>query len=149
MAGEPAAASGETLGANLQKALVSMVRLSSAFALYGVVQLQTAFSFQQGKGFPRAWDDWEAVLDAMTVSLEEHLNSSDREAVKSATKLAGQVVRQSVESLGLMDPRRVLRAANELVQKSTEVMSSWSGGAKPNTEDKPELAVEVLGSSGQ
>jgi len=147
MAGESVATSGETIANNLQKAFVSVVRFSSAFALFGVEQLQTSLSFEEGKGLPKALDDLAAVLDLMTESLEGHLGQSNQDAMKSATRVASRVLQQSMDSLRLLDPRRVLRAANQLVQKSTEALSDQSRAEKAEKakpEDKPELAVEVL-----
>jgi len=144
MARESVAASGETIGDNLQKAFVSMVRFSSAFALFGVEQLQTSLSLEEGKGLPKALDNLASVLDSMTESLEGHLGESNQDAVKSATRVASRVVQQSMEGLRLMDPRRVFRAANQLVQKSSEAVSEESQGEKAKLEAKPELAVEVL-----
>lgn len=129
----------------MEKAIVSMVRLSSAFALYGIDQLQTAISPQGGTGV--ATNDFRVVLDSMTESLQERMGQSNRDAVKSTARIVERVVEQSLEGLSLMDPRRVLRVANNLVQKSSEVMFNWSGNEEP-IEDKPELAVEVLTSPG-
>ena len=105
MARESASASGENIGDGMQKVIVSMVRFSCAFALYGVEQVETAVSPRKGEGFPRAIEDLEATLESMTDSLAQRMDRSNRETVKSATKIAEQVVEQSCEGLSLIDPR--------------------------------------------
>ncbi|MBI3895853.1 MAG: hypothetical protein HY313_07955 [Acidobacteria bacterium] len=150
MASKPLAALGENLGNSLQKAVVSMVRFSSALALYGMENMQTAISFQKGGGLPKAAENLEAVLDSMAQCLADQMEQNNQEALKSATKIAEQVVQQSVETMTLLDPRRMVKVANNLVQKSTEAISPRPGkqeAVEDHDNDKPRLAVEILTTS--
>lgn len=147
MASQLAASSRETmkLGDGVQKVMVSMIRLSGAIAWFGVDKLQTSVSMQEGEGFPRAVQDLAFVLDSVTDTLMDSLDTGKKDAMKSVSRVAEQVVGQSVAGLSLADPRRVIQATNALVQKSAEVISNWPGEAKqPESDGKPRLAVEVL-----
>jgi hypothetical protein len=147
MAGQFAAASRETVtvGDSVQKVMVSMIRLSGAVAWYSMEKLQTSVSMEEGEGFPKAMEDVAGVLNSVADSLTEKMEPGKRDALKSMSRVADQVVEQSIAGLSMIDPRRVVRATNELVQKSAEVMSSWPGeGKKHESEGKPRLAVEVL-----
>jgi hypothetical protein len=148
MAGGSASETGSTIAGSVQRAIVSMVRLSSAFALFGIEKVQTAVSFQSGASLPGAVKDLGSVFDAMTESLAGQMDPGKREMLDSAARIAEQVAQQSEEGLRMMDPRRVVQAANELVQRSAETIANWSGNAHPsggaNGDDKPRLAVDVL-----
>ena len=147
MAGQLAAASRETgtVGDSVQKVMVSMIRLSGAVAWYSMEKLQTSVSMQEGEGFPKAMEDLAGVLNSAADSLAENMEPGKRDAMKSVSRVAKQVVVQSFAGLSLIDPRRVVQATNELVQKSAEVISNWPGEAKqPESDGKPRLAVEVL-----
>jgi len=133
----------------MQKAMVSMVRFSSAFTLYGLGELETAMSLQEGQGISEAMRDLEAVLNSMSDSMEGHLKQSNRKVVKSAKRIATQFVQQSADGLNMMDPRRVVRAANDLLNKITSEVSKKPGDHHPTEAHRPLLAVEVLTSSAQ
>ncbi len=147
MAGQHATASRETVtgGDSVQKGMVSMIRLSGAVAWYSMEKLQTSVSMQEGEGFPKAMEDLAGVLNSVADSLAENMEPGKRDAMKSVSRVAKQVVGQSFAGLSMIDPRRVVQATNELVQKSAEVISNWPGEAKqPESDGKPRLAVEVL-----
>lgn len=147
MVSQFAAASRETVtvGDSVQKVMVSMIRLSGAVAWYSMEKLQTSVSFQEGEGFPKAMEEVAGVLNSVADTLADKMEPGKQDAMKSVSRVADQVVRQTVAGLSLIDPRRVVQATNELVQKSAEVISNWPGGAKqPESDGKPRLAVEVL-----
>ena len=147
MAGQHATTAREavTLGDSVQKMMVSMIRLTGAMAWFGVDKLQSSISPREGEGLPRAMDDAAEVFDSIADTLMENLESDKKASMKSVSRVAEQVVGQSIAGLSMVDPRRVFGAANELVQKSAEVMANWSGEAnQPESDGKPRLAVEVL-----
>ena len=144
MAGIAAAATDETIGNNMQKAIVSMVRFSSAFTLYGVEKLQATLSPRERQDFSSAVEEVGVTLDSLTESLNKRVDDTDQGALRSATRIVGQVVEQSWESLSLLDPRRAVRVATNLIRTSSQVLSGSSPDASSVAEDKPELAVDVL-----
>jgi hypothetical protein len=108
-------------------------------------RLQTSVSMHEGEGFPKAMEELAGVLNSVADSLAEKMEPGKREAMKSVTRVADQVVGQSIAGLSMIDPRRAVQATNELVQKSAEVISSWPGKSKQSESgNKPRLAVEVL-----
>jgi len=108
-------------------------------------KLQTSVSLQEGEGFPKAMEEVAEVLNSVADSLAEKMEPGKRDAMKSVSRVADQVIGQSIAGLNMIDPRRVVQATNELVQKSAEVISNWPGEAKePESAGKPRLAVEVL-----
>lgn len=148
MAGESVTASYETVGNGLQKLIVSMVYFSGACALFGVERLESAVSSQEGGGLSRAVEDTESTLNSMAESLSKRMGQSNRDTMNSAAGIAEQIIELSFGSLSVIDPRRVVNVALNLVQKSTEVISALPAGDQPAVEDKnhdePQLAVEVL-----
>ena len=142
MAGESVTPSGKVLEKSAQRAIVSMIQFSSACMLFGVGSLQTALSFQEGKGIPKAMDDLESALNLMADSLSQTLDQNNRVALDTAGRIAERVMQQSLDTLTAVDPRRVFAAAGGLIRKASQPGSESTTDTAG--EDQPQLAVNAL-----
>jgi hypothetical protein len=140
-----ATATAATMTNNFQKVLNSGVRLSGAASLYSLQQLETAVSnMQSGKGFSDQLNKVQATMDDVTKSLVKGLSQGKKDAVESVSTLGGQIIRQGIEGLAAFDPREMLRAANNLAQKSSETISHWVSRKPGVPAEEPRLAADVL-----
>ena len=137
---------GNFLTESFEKLFLSTVRLSGAATLYGVQQLESAASvFQGGEGFSQQLDRLETTVNSLTQCLVEEISPSKKDALESISNITAQMVRQSFDSMMLLDPRQVFRFAGSLAQKSSETIVGWTT-KKESAAEEPRLAAEVLAS---
>jgi hypothetical protein len=146
MASEASATSGPTLTGSVGKLFFSTMRLSGAATLYGVQQLEAAASVLEDEdGISRQMDRFGATVESLTSCLTVDISPGKKEALESISTVTGRVVRQTLEVARFLDPREVLRVANNLAHRSSETMSGWMGKKEPVPDEAPKLAVDVLG----
>ena len=142
---ENATAADITLTGNVQKILNSGVKLSGAASMYSLQQFENAIgNIQSGKGLSGQISQVQATVDDITKCLTDDMSARKREAVESFSAVGGQMIRQGMEGLSLFDPREILRAANNLAQKSTETISHWVSRKPSGAAEEPQLAADVL-----
>ena len=142
-----AAVADTTLTSNFQKVLNSGVRLSGAASLYSLQQLETAVSnLQSGKGFNEQFDRVQGTMNDVTKCVVASVSQGKRDAIESFSNLSGQIIRQGMEGFSAFDPREMLRAANNLAQKSSETISHWVARKSTPAAEEPRLAADVLAS---
>jgi len=110
--------------------------------LFGMERLETALSFQEGKGVPKAMEDLESALNSMADSLAESLEQNNRVALDTAGRIAERVVQQSLDTLSAVDPRRIIDAAGRLIRKASQ--PDAQDVTEGVGEDKPQLAADAL-----
>jgi len=138
---------GNALTESFEKLFLSTVRLSGAATLYGVQQLENAVSgLQGGEGLAQQLDRLETTFNSLTECLVEEISPSKKDALESISNITAQMVRQSFDSMTLLDPRQVFRFAGNLAQKSSETISSWAAKKESAAAEEPRLAAEVLAS---
>ena len=142
MASEPVAASGENLG-GAERVVVSMVRFSSACALFSFESAQNAFSWQEGRGVSKAMHDLGDAFDSISERLVSQMGDGNRHMVLSATKITEQVLQTSMHGLEWLDPRRLMSSASGLAQSASQAVTSrWPGNSQQQSQ--PALAADVL-----
>lgn len=110
----------------MQNLLVSMMRLSTAMALFGWEQVQHSMNvLDGGEDINKAIDRVEKALNSLTDTLVNRMDSEKRETVNSVTKMSKDVVDRSFDSVSMMDPREMMRAGNDLMQKTTNATAEW------------------------
>jgi hypothetical protein len=133
------------LTSNFQKVLNSGVRLSGAASLYSLQQFEAAVSnIQSGKGFSEQFDKVQATVNEVSRCLAEGVSQGKKDAIESFSTLGGQIIRQGMEGMAAFDPREMLRAANNLAQKSSETISHWVSRKSSVPAEEPRLAADVL-----
>jgi hypothetical protein len=142
-----AATSGVSLTASFEKLLLSGVRLSSAATLFGVAQFETAVNgWQEGGGISKQLDHFGTTVNSLTQCLVEEISPGKKEALDSIAEITTKVVHQSMEGIGILDPRQMFRFATSLAQKSSETITGWTAKEEPAAAEEPKLAVDVLAS---
>jgi len=145
MATETPATTGPTLTGSVEKLFFSTMRFSGAATLYSVQQLEAAVNvFEDEDGLSKQMDRFGATVESLANCLTEDISPGKKEALESISTVTGRVVRQTVEVARFLDPREILRVANNLAHKSSETMSNWMGKKEPAPEEAPKLAVDVL-----
>ena len=145
MVTEAVETSGPTLTGSIEKLFFSTMRFSGAATLYGVQQLEAAVNvFEDEDGISRQMDQFGATVESLTNCLTDDISPGKKEALESISTVTGRVVRQTLEVARFLDPREVLRVANNLAHRSSETMSSWMGKKEPAPDEAPKLAVDVL-----
>lgn len=110
----------------MQTLLVSMMRLSTAMALFGWEQVQHSMNvLDGGEDINKAIDRVEKALNSLTDTLVNRMDGEKRETVNSVTKMSKDVVDRSFDSVSMMDPREMMRAGNDLMQKTTNATAEW------------------------
>ena len=142
---EAPATSGPTLTGSIEKLVLSTMRFSGAATLFGVQQLEAAVNvFEDEDGISKQMDRFGATVESLTSCLTDDISPGKKEALASISTVTNRVVRQTLEVARFLDPREVLRVANNLAHRSSETMSGWMGKKEPVPEEAPQLAVDVL-----
>jgi len=129
----------------MQGLVVSMLRFSAAVALYGIEQIQTTLDVtQSGQDFFKILDKFEGALDSLTETLVDNLDKGKRDTLKSFTEVAEGLVSRSFDGMTMIDPREMLRATNDLIQRSSGAFTDWVSRAASADGEKPKPAAEVL-----
>lgn len=134
-----------SLTGTIGKLVFSTIRLSGAATLYGVQQVEAAFTVLQGEeDLSKQMERFGTTVDSLSKCLAGDISEGKKEALDSVASVSGQLVRQSAEVMSFLDPREILRVANSLAQKSSESVSGWVGRREEDSGDSPKLAVDVL-----
>jgi len=147
MVDETPASPDATLTGSVGKLFFSTMRFSGAATLFGVQQFETAFVLlQEGEGFSKQIERFETTVDSLSDCLAGDISPGKKEALDSVSSATGRIMRQSFEFMGFLDPRELLRVANNMAQKSTESVSGWVSRKETSPDEAPKLAVDVLAS---
>jgi hypothetical protein len=110
----------------MQNLIVSMLRFSAAVTLFGMEQLQTSLNMIEGEDdVSKAMERFEKALDSMTDSLTTRIDDKKRDTLKSITKMSEDVVGRTFDGMTMIDPREVMRATNDLIQKTSDTTAEW------------------------
>ena len=110
----------------MQNLIVSMLRFSAAVTLFGMEQLQTSLNMIEGEDdVSKAMERLEKAFDSMTESLTTRIDDKKRDTLKSITKMSEDVVGRTFDGMTMIDPREVMRATNDLIQKTSDTTAEW------------------------
>ena len=143
MVTEATAASELTFTGRVGKLFFTTVRFSGAATLYGVQQVESVL-FKDGEGFSKQIKRLGTTVDSVSDCLAGDISAGKKDALESVSNATGSILRQSVEVMSILDPRQILRVANDMAQKSSESVSGWVNKKGAFTEESPRLAVDVL-----
>ena len=119
--------------------IVSMLRFSAAMTLYGVEQLEHSVNVVEGGSeLGKTIEGFEKTLDSLTNVLMKEMDHKKKETLHSATKAFEDVTHRTMEGLDMMDPRQVLKASSDLLQKTSEVTAKWVSKAAEAVEKATE-----------
>ncbi len=123
----------------MQSLIVSMMRFSAALTLFGMEQLQNSLNVVEGEeDLSKTMDRFEKALDSLTDALVNKIDDKKKDTLKSVTKMSEDVVSRTVDGMTIMDPREVMRATNDLIQKTTDATAEWVSKAASAVEKATE-----------
>lgn len=114
----------------MQDIAVSMMKFSTAMTMFGVQQVQNAV--QVFSNSPAGQDKFRHALDAVTEALTAELNGSNKSAQTNISDLGEKVIDRAASAMDIpaMDPRIVMKAAADIMQKATEAFTGAMPGEK-------------------
>jgi len=133
---------------------VSMLRFSAALTLYSVEQLERSLNVVEGGAdLSKTIQGLEQTLDSLSEVLMREMDEKKKETLQSVSKASRDVVGRTMEGMEIMDPREVIKASSDLLQKTSDVTAKWvtkaaeamekaTESAKPAEEPQPVAAAE-------
>ena len=121
--------------------IVSMLRFSAAMTLYGVEQLEHSVSVVEGGSeLGKTIEGFEKTLNSLTDVLMREMDEKKKETLESVSKASHDMVNRTLEGMDMMDPRQVLKASSDLLQKTSDVTAKWVSKAAEAVEKATEGA---------
>lgn len=131
----------------MQSLIVSMMKFSAAVTLFSMEQLQNTLNMVEGEeDLSKTMDRFEQALNSLTEALTNRIDDKKKDTLKSITKMSEDVVSRTFDGMTVMDPREVMRATNDLIQKTSDTTAEWVSKAasaveKATTTKSSEKAV--------
>lgn len=123
----------------MQSLIVSMMRFSAAVTLFSMEQLQNSLNVVEGEeDLSKTMERFENALDSLTEALVNRIDDKKKDTLKSVTRMSEDVVGKTMDGMTVMDPREVLRATNDLIQKTTDATADWVSKAASAVEKATE-----------
>lgn len=106
--------------------VVSMLRFSTALTLYGVEQLENSLNMVEGGAdLNKTIKGFEKTMNSLSDVLLREMDEKKKETVQSVSRVSEDVVSRTLEGMEILDPREVIKASSDLLQKTTEVTAKW------------------------
>ena len=106
--------------------IASMARFSTAMTLFGVDQLEKTMNVVGGGAeLAKTVEEFETTLNSLTTVLTEKMDDKKKDTLHSVTKMAEETVSRTIDSMEVVDPREVLKATTDLLQKTSDVTAGW------------------------
>lgn len=123
----------------MQNLLVALVRFSAAVTLYGMEQVQKTMNVVDGgEDLSKAMERLETTLNSLTDTLVGKIDTSKQDTLKSVSKMSEDVIGRTMDGMSMMDPREVMKATSDLVQKTSDATADWvskAAAAVPKVSD--------------
>lgn len=127
--------------------IVSMLRLSAAMTLYSVEQMEKSLDVVEGgTELGKTIEGFEKTLNSLTDVLMREMDPKKQETLESVSKASEEMVNRSMEGLEMMDPRQVMKASGDLLQKTSDVTAKWVSKAAEAVEKATETPKAGSGS---
>ena len=105
---------------------VSMLRFSAALTLYSVEQLERSLNIVEGGAdLSKTIQGFELTLDSLSEVLMREMDEKKKETLQSVSKASRDMVGRTMEGMEIMDPREVIKASSDLLQKTSDVTARW------------------------
>jgi conjugal transfer/entry exclusion protein len=105
---------------------VSMLRFSAALTLYSVEQLERSLNVVEGGAdLSKTIQGFEQTLDSLSEVLMREMDEKKKETLQSVSKASRDMVGRTMEGMEIMDPREVIKAGSDLLQKTSDVTAKW------------------------
>jgi hypothetical protein len=130
-----------TLGSTLQSLLTAGVRMSAGFTLYGLEQFERTVEAVRSDGLSAAAAKLRTALDTVSDSLENGVDETKKEALRSVSRVTAKALEKYAE---ILSPSAIAETTNKLMGKRTRPASSPSVVIVAAPADSPRLAADVL-----
>ena len=121
--------------------VVSMLRFSAALTLYGVEQLENSLNLVgDAADLSKTIQGSEKTLDSLSNVLMRELDEKKKETLESVSKASEDVVSRTLNGMDIMDPREMIKASSDLLQKTTDATAKWVSKAAAAVEKATESA---------
>jgi len=125
----------------MQNLIVSMMRFSAALTLFGMEQVQNTLNLVEGEeDLSKTMERFEKALDSLTDALMNKVDDKKKETLGSVTRMSEDIVGRTLDGMSIVDPREVLRATNDLLQKTTDATADLVSKAASAVEKATESA---------
>ena len=125
--------------------VVSMIRFSAAMTLYGVEQMENSLNvIEGGTELSKTMEGFEKTLNSLTDVLMRELDENKKETLQSVSKASEDMVGRTMDGMGIMDPREVMRVSGDLLQKTSDATSKWVSKAASVVEKATEAAKPAV-----
>ena len=123
--------------------VVSMLRFSAAFTLYGVEQLENSLKVAEGGDQAnKAIEGFEKTLNSVTEVLVRDMDAKKKETLQSVAKASEDMTHRTMEGAEILDPREIVKVSTDLLQKTSDVTAKWVGKAASAMEKATESASD-------
>jgi conjugal transfer/entry exclusion protein len=123
----------------MQSLIVSMLRFSAAVTLFSMEQLQSSLNLVEGEeNLSKTLERFEEALNSVTDSLTKRIDEKKKDTLKSITKMSEDVVGRTFDGMTMIDPREMMRATNDLIQKTSDTTAGWVSKAASAVEKATE-----------
>jgi hypothetical protein len=110
----------------MEDLVISMIRFSAAVTLFGMEQLQNTLNIVEGEDdVTKSMNRFEETLNSLTANLTSRIDEKKKDTLQSLTKISEDVVGRTMDGMSIMDPREVMRATNDLLQKTSDATADW------------------------
>jgi hypothetical protein len=110
----------------MQSLIISMMKFSAAVTLFSMEQLQNTLNVVEGEeDFSKTRDRFEQAINSLTDVLTNRIDETKKETLKSVTRMSEDVVNRTFDGMSFIDPREMMRATNDLIQKTSDTTAEW------------------------
>jgi hypothetical protein len=114
---------------------VSLLRFSAALTLYSVEQLERSLDVVEGSNeLSKTLEGVEKTLDSVSDVLMRELDDKKKDTLESVRKASKDMVDRTMDGMEIMDPREVIKASSDLLQKASDVTAKWVSKAAESME---------------
>ena len=125
---------------------VSMLRFSAALTLFSVEQLEKSLNVVEGGAdLTKTMSGFETTLDSLSDVLMREMDDKKKETLKSVSKASKNMVDRTMDGMEIMDPREVIKASSDLLQKTADVTAKYVGKAAETMEKTTKGAKSSAG----
>jgi hypothetical protein len=112
-----------------------MLRFSAALTLFSVEQLERSLNVVEGGAdLSKTFQGFEKTLDSLSDVLMREMDDKKKETLNSVSRASKDMVDRTMEGMEIMDPREVIRASSDLLQKTSDVTAKWVSKAAETME---------------
>lgn len=107
---------------------VSVLRFSAAFTLFSIEQMEKSLNVVEGDAdLTKAMEGLGKTFDSLSDVLVREMGNKNKQTLQSVTKMSKDMVDRTMESMGFMDPREVIKTSSDTLQKTADITADYAG----------------------